>query len=107
MTFPDNPIFGETTALRVSIADNDGAVFTIASATVTIKDEAEVVKRNAVACTVDNTAGEQRVYYVETFSTANGYVEDETYFATFKVTTSDGYAEKFEASFVVKAANDE
>lgn len=102
--FPD-VIFGETTALRVSMADNDGNTFTISSGTVTIKDAAGTVKRNAVATTVDDT--NKRVYYLETFSTANGYAAGTKYTATFKVVTSDGYTEKFEGTFVVKAANDE
>ena len=102
--FPD-VIFGETTALRVSMADNDGNTFTISSATVTIKDAAGTALRSAGACTVDDT--NKRVYYIETFSTANGYVEGTKYTATFKVVTADGYTEKFEGTFVVKAANDE
>ena len=104
--FPTNPIFGETTALRVSMADTDGAAFTIASATVTIKEaSAGTVIRNGVAATVDDT--NKRVYYVEAFSTANGYAEGSKYVATFSIVTSDGYEEKFEGDFVVKSANDE
>ena len=104
---PFNPIFGETTALRCAIEDTDGAAFTIASATITIKASDGTVKRNAVSCTVDNTSSPKRVYYVETFSTVNGYAEGATYIATFKITTSDGYVEKAEFTFTVKAANDE
>lgn len=104
--FPTNPIFGETTALRVGMADTDGAAFTISSATVTIKAaSAGTVIRNGVAATTDDT--NKRVYYVEDFSTANGYAEGTKYTATFKIVTSDGYEEKFEGDFVVKNANDE
>lgn len=105
--FPTNPIFGETTALRVSMADVDGQSFTVSSGTLTVKNEAGTSLRSAVACTVDNDSTPARVYYIETFSAANGYAENAKYTATFKIVTSDAYTEKFEGTFLVKAANDE
>lgn len=105
-TFPTNPIFGETTALRVSMADTDGDGFTISSATITIKAVSDdTVIRNGVAATVDNV--KKRVYFDEEFTAANGYEEETAYTATFRILTSDGYIEKFESDFIVEPANDE
>jgi len=103
--FPNNPIFGETTDLAVAVTERDGATFTITAATVTITKTDGTKLRNGVACTIDNTLF--RASYLETFSTANGYAEGTTYYASFKVTMSSGHVEKHECEFRLLVASDE
>lgn len=103
--FPNDPMFGETTALRVAMADNDGAEFSISGATVTIRGKSDgQVIRSAVACTVNNRL--HRASYLETFTADNGYASGGRYIAIFVLTTADGFVEKYEAEFSVIPTSD-
>jgi hypothetical protein len=83
-----NPYFGEKSdsRLRIHVTDRYGTL-DIDSATVTItRVDTGTLVRGPVACVVDSPY----VYYVETFSTANGYAEGLNYCATFRVTMNNG-----------------
>ena len=101
------PKFGETTEIGATFTERDGTAFTITAATVTIvASSGGTALRDDVAATVSGGT----VYYIETFSAANGYEEDVEYTATFKATISLGgttYVEKHEDIFTVEGVADE
>lgn len=87
--------FGSRCRLGANTTEHDGQTFTVSSVTVTIKSLSGTVLRNAVtASSATPPAGSGRtgfdVYYVETFTAANGYAEDTDYIATFTLTLSCG-----------------
>jgi hypothetical protein len=99
--------FGETSEIGATFTERDEAAFTIAGATVTIIPSAGGSPlRDGVTAEVDGSS----VYYIDSFTAANGYAEDTEYIATFKATIVLGgttYVEKHEDTFVVEAVADE
>lgn len=83
-----NPYFGERsdTKLRLRVTDRYGTL-DIDSATVAItRVDTGAVVRSATSCIVDSPY----VYYVESFTAANGYAEGLNYCATFRITMNNG-----------------
>ena len=103
-------LFGEHEDIIATVTEREGVTCTLDSATVTIKSVAGIVIRDDVACSVDDTTSPKEAWYHETFSTANGYVEDTEYVATFKTTLTRigaDYIPKPVVNFKVVAADDE
>lgn len=99
--------FGSKARIGCGTTEHDAQTFTVSSVTVTIKSAAGTVLRNAVtASSATPPTGSGRsgydVYYVETFTAANGYAEGTDYIATFTLTLSCGgttFVEYPEVSF--------
>ncbi len=103
-------LFGENEDIRASVAERDGVTCTLDSATVSIASVGGVAIRDDVSCSVDDTTSPKSVWYHETFSTANGYVEGTDYIARFKATltrVSAGYVVKPVVNFTVVSVVDE
>lgn len=95
-----SPILGQKMEIGFSVKERTGESFTITAATITITDAADNVLRDAVDCVIDG----KRVYYIETFSTDNGYAINSTYDVTINASitmSSSSYTEIFQDTVYV------
>jgi hypothetical protein len=97
-------VFGETTEVRCAVQERKNATFTISSASICMTNAAGSTVRSASA-TVDSA----EAFYLETFSSANGYAENTKYDVTFKLYLSAGglnYVEKGVGTLIVQSSPD-